>query len=332
MVMPASVETLAAGRPFAADRRWRVRDVRMKFGFGSLLLWSARFRAVQYEGAWDALPPDPDEPLPALGDCPPVVRGILVNSHPVEGRISRIALRRSYIRYSASQCRRFFIGLDGSFDEYMLRFSPKRRSELRRKLRVFAERSGGDIHWREYRDPEEMPEFHRLAREVSAKSYQERMSDAGMPSGDTFVGQLRHMAADGVVRGHVLFLAGRPVAYQYCVAHGTMIEGVRKGYDPAFRHLSPGTVLLLLSIRRLFRMGEFRVLDMNRGEFEYKQTFATAHAWCADIYYFRWTFRNVLLILGHTALDLLHATVAGFPGVGRWKKKLRNLVRYGHHS
>jgi len=66
--------------------------------------------------------------------------------------------------------------LSGSFDQYMVAFSGKTRSGLRRKLRKFAQISGGTIDWRQYRTPQELPIFFDLARTVSAKTYQEHFA------------------------------------------------------------------------------------------------------------------------------------------------------------
>jgi Acetyltransferase (GNAT) domain len=316
------------------SENWAERTVRMKFALGGLMLFPVYFPARVFTGAPLALPTDPDSRPPGPDYGCSDVRGELINSHPVEHRIPRIRLRRDCIRYSASQYRRFHVTIEGTFDEYFSHFSAERRSKLRRRLKGWARYCGGQTEWREYRRPDEMSEFHRLARQISAMTYQEKLCDAGMPDGEEFVAHLEEMAEEDGVRGYILFDGAKPVAFQYCTIWQNTLAGERQGYDPAYRHHAPGHVLFLLVVRHAFETRRFRYFDLGRGEFDYKETFATGYVRCADIYYFRRTLRNLLLVLGHTTIDLLWGAAARILDTLGLRQGLKRMVRlhYGSHA
>ena len=315
-----------------ATPSWTERTVRMKFALGGLMLFPVYFRAAVYTGTPLDLPADPDSRPPKF--LPPAanLHADLINSHPVPRKISRIALCHGYIRYTASQYRRFQIKLEGTFQAYMARFSHARRNKLQRIVRRWARHCGGQIDWREYKRPGEMAEFHRLAREISHKTYQEKLCDAGMPDGEAFVEELRQRAENDEVRGYVLFHGGKPVSFQYCSVWQDLLTGERQGYDPDYRALTPGHVLFLLTLEHNFATHEFRCFDLGRGEFDYKEMFATGYVRCADIYYFRPSLANAALVLAHTALDCSwRAAACVLNGLGL-RKPLRRMVRIYYGS
>ncbi|HKX31442.1 MAG TPA: GNAT family N-acetyltransferase, partial [Blastocatellia bacterium] len=77
------------------------------------------------------------------------------------------------------------------------------------------------------------------------------------------------------------------------------------GYDQQYARWSPGTILDYLSIERLFADHRFRLLDLGEGDYEYKRFFSTASIRCADIYYFRDTFRNLSLLRLHSGWNAM---------------------------
>ena len=316
----------------AAIPNWTERTVRMKFALGGLMLFPVYFRAAVYTGMPLELPADPDcrppKPAPASSD----IRADLINSHPVERKIPRLSFHRGCLRYSASQYRRFQISLEGTYEAYMARFRHASRNKFKRWVSHWARECGGRIDWREYKLPGEMAEFHRLAREISRKTYQEKLCDAGMPEGEEFVEQLREKAANDEVRGYILFEGSRPVAYDYCSTWGDILVGERQGYDPEYRARTPGHVLFFLILEHHFASQRFRLFDFGRGEFPHKEVFATGYVRCADIYYFRPSLPNVALVVAHTALDCLwRAAACVLNGLGL-RKPLRRMVRIHYGS
>lgn len=277
--------------------------VALPFAVGARTVWSVRRRLVRratslaeaMSGALPALPP-----LPESDD------GYLVTSLPAA---LEDALRdaqpglRGFVR---KRYRRHFLSLETSFDDYLAAFSGRTRSTLKRKVRRFADRSGGALDLRAYAAPEEMEGFHRHARAVSALTYQERLLDAGLP--EDSLAEMRERARRDAVRGWVLFLDRRPVSYLHAPAEGDTLIYAHLGYDPEVADLSPGTVLQFEAIRQLMAERRFRLFDFTEGEGDHKSRFATGSIDCIDLLLLRPRLGNLAAAAGLGAFD---AAVAG---------------------
>jgi CelD/BcsL family acetyltransferase involved in cellulose biosynthesis len=230
------------------------------------------------------------------------------------------------LRYVPAQYQRSFIDLEGSFPDYLKKFSSKLRWTLLRKVKRYAKHSGGEIRWRTYRDPTEMVEFHRLARKVSKRSYQELLG-AGLPDGDEFQAQLRALAAQNRAREFILFSGDRPVAYMFCEISKGIVLSNYVGYDPEFQRWSPGTVLLYLALEHLFAEGGYLAFDFGEGGRQHKEIYSTHSIFCADIYLFRRSARTVPVVLLHAAWVQIVASAARFLNRFCRLTKLRRLLR-----
>ncbi len=233
---------------------------------------------------------------PALPPLEAGQHGYLVTALPetmlprlVEGSGLRAFVRQRY--------RRYFARLDQSFDDYLGSFSTKSRSTCRRKLKRFAERSGGAIDVRAFATEAEMADFHRAARAVSALTYQERLLDAGLPDGPDALEAMCTLARAGRARGWLLQLDGRPIAYLYAPAEDSTLIYAYLGYDPDFADLSPGTVLQLEAMRLLMAERAFSLFDFTEGEGQHKKQFSTGAVDCVDLLLVRPGFAN--LAVGH---------------------------------
>ncbi len=306
--------------------RWVEKPKRLKLALGSVLLYAPRFRALVFDGFYGDLSPDAMEtPIPL--EQYPLVRCALVESHPIKEPLPRASKVGNLIRYVPAQYRRFYVDLEGSFEDYLRRFSSTRRKHLRQAVKHFTAASGGQIEWREYCRPHEMAEYYRLAREVSRNTYQENLADAGLPEGEAFLQQITQRAERGAQYGYILFHQGKPVAYQHCPSEDRVLMYERVGYDPEYRHLSPGVTLFYLVLQHLFESRRFSRFDFGKGEFPYKETFATGWRHCADIYYFRRSPANYALVFAHGAVKMLSQALAGVLGHLRMKDRLKRMVR-----
>jgi CelD/BcsL family acetyltransferase involved in cellulose biosynthesis len=305
---------------------WRRIERRLKFSVGGVLLHAVRFPALTYDAAFRD-----DGGADSLAVCAPAlpddVRAAIVYSHPTHQRLRRICIQTRTLRYVRSQYRRFLIELNGTYAQYEKQFSSRRRKHFHQAVRKLRSASGGAIDWREYRRPSDMASFHRLARAISQTTYQEKLVDAGLPDTDAFRHDLAEMAERDDVRGYILFLNQKPIAYEYCPASGDVITCERLGYDPECRQHSPGLVLLLLTLERLFESKRFGIFDFGRGEFAYKETLATNSVPCADIYYFRKTIANVTLVLCHSAFEASVKTVSSIAEKLGLRPKLKRILR-----
>jgi len=305
--------------------------VKWTYRLGEFSLFTVWFHMLQRDAHFTELQAaagHPDLPHIAPGSG---LDGAVIRSHPFELPPPRLRLRRGLLWYSPARYRRYWIDLRGSFADYTQKFSGKTRSTLSRKVRRFREAAGTEAVFREFKRPEEMDDFFLIARQISERTYQERLLDAGLPATAEFRAGLVDRARLGQVRGFILSLGDRPVAYLYCPMYrdsGILLYSYL-GYDPEFEQLSPGTVLQYLTLERLFDEEEIDLFDFLEGETPQKELFATGNTLCADLYFFRLTPRNASLVLLRHATDSLSTGVVQALNVLGLKRRLKKLFRRG---
>ena len=282
-----------------SNPRWVTRNAKLKYLIGEKYLFSVTFSATALDAHFSGLTPQLLEECPKLSaEC----QAAVIPSCPILEHISRLSVRGDTIRYVPEQYRRYFVHLDSSFTEYLAKFNSDSRYKLQRKVRKFAELSGGKVHWEEFRTCEEISHFLRRARDLSKKTYQERLLHVGLPETQSFVeASLDHARSDSA-RGYILYLGGEAVAFLFCVADGEVLVQQYLGYDPDYRKHSPGTVLHYKVLERLFEERRFRLFDFATGQAEYKEFFSTGSVLCANVYYVRRTASNAALIALHNSL------------------------------
>jgi CelD/BcsL family acetyltransferase involved in cellulose biosynthesis len=194
-------------------------------------------------------------------------------------------------------------------------------------VRRFKDSCGGRLDLREYRRVEDMREFYRFAREISSKTYQERLLQVGFPEGERAIADLEEEASHGTAYGYVLFCGERPAAYSYVRQRDRVMMGTYIGYDPEFSKRSPGTVLQYLTMERFIQSGQFDMFDHGQGEGYHKKFFATGCAWCGDVYYLRPTVKSVAVVLTHWGLDRLSSGIGSVLRSMRLKDRGKKLIR-----
>ncbi|MGJ8537519.1 MAG: GNAT family N-acetyltransferase, partial [Parasphingopyxis sp.] len=238
-----------------------------------------------------------------------------------EDRLAAIAARHpGMLALVRQRYSRRYADMSGSFDAYLATFSGKSRSTLRRKVRKFAEISGGELDIRIYQSAEEMAEFQALARRVSAKTYQERLLDAGLPDDPASKAEMIRAAARGEVRAWLLFVRNEPVSYLYAPADGDTLIYAYLGYDPDWARHSPGTVLQMEAMKQIIEEGRFRRFDFTEGDGQHKRLFATDGIACVDLLLLRKTLGNYLLASALAAFDRCVGFAKGL-GLGKWVRR-----------
>lgn len=298
-------------------------DTALPLRIGARTLWTVRRRLVRrgltlaeaLAGETPRLPPlgagDDGYLVTAL---PAALVASLTREHP---RL-RPFVRQRYARSYAD------LGL--GFEAWLGTLSAKSRSTLKRKARRLTERSGGALDLRCYRSPEEMAAFHRDARALSARTYQERRLGAGLPDGPEALAGMQALARRDAVRAWLLFVDGAPAAYLYAPADGDTLIYAWLGYDPAFADLSPGTVLQLEAMRALMAEGRFRLFDFTEGDGQHKRQFATGAVDCVDLLLVRPTLANLAvahLLGGFDAAVALGKSVLGRIGADGLRRRFR---------
>jgi CelD/BcsL family acetyltransferase involved in cellulose biosynthesis len=266
--------------------------------------------------------------MAAFCQMPSTARALYLPSWPTDATKAQLCFGPDTIRYVPFVTPRYYVELRGSFEEYLqTNFAAKTRHNMTRSLRKFAESNGGAIDFREYRKPEDMAGFHDAARAVSRLTYQDRLLHVGLPDTPAFVDGLVDEARQDNIRGYLLFQADTPVAFAYCHGNGDSLYYSVVGYDPSFGRWSPGTLLLLLILQRIFLEGKYRILDFGQGEAQYKSVFSTGHLVCADTYYFRRGWRNALIVVSHYLLDQLSHHLGRILAQVGLKQRVRRLFR-----
>jgi hypothetical protein len=240
---------------------------------------------------------------PALPQLDGEEDGLFLASIP-QRAIEHTSWPSDYRMYRMKRYRHCYIDMGQSFAQYAGKFSGKTRSGFNRKVKKFLSSVPADA-FRRYTSPEEMHAFHASARVVSARSYQERLLDCGLPGSEEFREEMCTQAAEDNVRAFLLFDGPRPVSYLYCPVIEDVLLFAYLGYDPDYASRSVGTVLQWLAFESLFAEQRFRKFDFTEGESDYKQLFATHTIDCSHLLLLRKTFRNGMVLASHRACENL---------------------------
>jgi CelD/BcsL family acetyltransferase involved in cellulose biosynthesis len=244
---------------------------------------------------------DPDA-LPLPLDTHPEASGALINSHPIKHDLPRLAFTRNLVRFVPAHYNRYLIDVNGSFADYMKKFTSKTRNKLKRYIKWFAEAGNGKPHYRLFRKPDEMLEFHALASDIAAKTYQARLIGNQLPATDEFRDGMVARAARGDAWGALLYHDGKAAAFWYFTHDGTICVSEFTGFDTQYRELSPGTALICLTLEKIFDEKRFSLFDFGEGEADYKEMFSTRSQRCAEVFYLRPSARNLSIVSMDTAL------------------------------
>jgi CelD/BcsL family acetyltransferase involved in cellulose biosynthesis len=308
--------------------QWHTRSVPFKFQLSDWTLCSVSiYLQVRSEQLIEQTPPV-EEPRPPIDDLMEGSQGFLIRGLPIARELPPLSRLGDYLRYIPIQYRHCYIDLGLSFESYQQKFSSKTRSTIKRKIKKYSEHCGGTILWKTYQEPSRMQEFFRLARAVSRLTYQERLLDAGIPESEEFIQQAESLAANKQLRAYILFDRERPVAYLYCPVQDGVLVYAYLGYDPAYMHLSVGTVLQWLAVEQVFKEACFRMFDFTEGESDHKRLFATHQRQCANVFLVKSSFRNTVLLYSHLFVDRLSGRIGTI--LDRWgvKARIKRFMRF----
>lgn len=231
-----------------------------------------------------------------------------------------------WLVYVRGEEKSFFIEIEGTFEDYLNRFTAKKRRDLKRIIRHFPDTDRGPAFTVAKR-PEEMEEFQRRAVEISRQTYQAKLFGAGMPEGHEYLEKMKDFAARGLARGYLLRLEGMPVAFGWCAGQGDQLNYIVTGYLPKHARLSPGTALLCLLLEDVFREKAFRVFSFGTGEIWYKEYFSTGWYSFVDAIVLRPTWRHHVLARLHFVLERGNEESGRL--LERWgvKRAIKRIVR-----
>lgn len=228
--------------------------------------------------------------------------GVRVLSAPT-ARLTEITARYpGFIAGGRQDYRRHYIDMGQSFDDYMAQFSGKTRSTLRRKARRLADEAGG-YTVSEHRTPAEIEAFLAAALPLSARTYQARLLDAGLPESPEARRAMLEAAEADQMRAFLLHAGGQPVAYLSLPIAGQTLVYAFLGYDPDWARLSVGTVLQMDALERLFAEQRYRWFDFTEGDGAHKEMFGTHAAACSSLVLLEPTLANRTLLGARAGFD-----------------------------
>jgi len=207
------------------------------------------------------------------------------------------------------------------------RLGSKTRSTLKRKVKKFTSAAHDENAFHEYKTPAELMEFYGIARELSKRTYQERLLEKGLPEGDAFLQEMLRLASTNSVRAYSLHMNGEAIAYLYSPAKNGILYYDYLGYDPNYAEFSPGSVLQWLAFERLFAEKEFRVYDFDEGEGQHKRTFATRRLDCAKLMVFAPNLKSTVYVLLNSTFLMLTAFSLRVSDILHVRSFLRKLYR-----
>jgi len=278
-------------------KRWRPKRHGLYFGLGPVS------RQLAFEVAWldtpfPELTTDLNDPVVTAEDLDGVEAAV-IEAHPYDALPPPVSRVEGLIRYASFSETMFLVDLRGSFEHYLGKFKAKSRHNILRERRLFCEASNGVLECRAYSSPDEITEFRRIASAISAKTYQTRIG-LGFHDGSGSAETLAALAAQGTVRGYILYSGETPAAFAFCRINGSTIRYTNVGYDPEFRKWSPGSVLLVCLIERLFEESRFDWLDLEFGSwYGYKHHHSTHRVPFVQLWFLRPSLRNLCIVHAH---------------------------------
>ncbi|MGZ8294659.1 MAG: GNAT family N-acetyltransferase [Telluria sp.] len=307
---------------------WQLRDVKFKFQVSDLTFFSIAIPLqVRAERLCDDTMPA-SAPIPPSGELIGNSQGFVIRGLPLTERVPKLSKAGDYLCYAQQQYDHYYIDLSTKFEDYQSKFSSKTRSTIMRKVRKFAEQNDGVINWKTYKSAEDIEEFFDLACALSKTTYQDRLLDAGLPDSPEFRKKAVELAKSDQVRAYILFHGERPVAYLYCPIEEAVLSYSHVGYDPAYMHLSVGTVLQWLATQQLFEEAKFRYFDFTEGQSEHKRLFATHERWCGNIVMVKRSPRNIAIIRAHHAMDHFSGMLGEFMERHGLKARVKRMLRF----
>lgn len=307
---------------------WEYRRVPFKFQLSDLTLFSITcpmqvraVRLIDRTSPAESLVP-PTDPLTADS------QGFSVRSLRIATEQPSVSTSGDYLCYTQLQYFHCFIDLGLSFEDYQKKFSSKTRSTISRKIKRYTEHCGGSILLKIYKTRADMQEFFQLAREVSKKSYQEKLLDAGIPDSEEFVREMERLAGIDRLRAYILFDGPRPVSYLYCPVENGVLIYAYLGYDPEYLKMSVGTVLQWLAVEQIFDESCFTFFDFTEGQSDHKRLFATNEVRCANVIFLKKSLRNKTLIYSHLFMGRLSRWLGDSLTKLGVKARIKHFIRF----
>jgi hypothetical protein len=216
--------------------------------------------------------------------------------------------------------------IEGTFEQYMGKFSSKHRNTLQRKVKKLREGSLGEMRLVRHELPADVVAFLDQAVEISRKTYQWQLHQRGLSAIDLLQKRLRFAAEHGWMRCYLLFCGERAVSfivgYQY---QGTFVLD-EIGHDPDWSKYSAGAVLQLLCVEDLFNYNRARIFDL-QDYARYKDELSNESYLQGRVFLFRRGIYPRFLRTGHRVCSAITLSVSASLDRLGMKSKARKAIR-----
>ncbi len=195
------------------------------------------------------------------------------------------------------------IRMPATFEEYLSKFTSKKRGNLRRQVAALRKHGGDDMVLERFDSLASVDRFLEQAGRVAKTSWQREIGDQ-FEEGTNWPKKLADLAAVGVLRAYVLRVGRQPCAFALGMQQNGVFHYVKIGYDPAYAKLSPGTSLFYLILEDLYRARAPKRFCFCFGDSPYKREFANESRDTVEILLLRRTLKNVVASAAHATFRL----------------------------
>jgi hypothetical protein len=215
---------------------------------------------------------------------------------------------------------------EGSFEQYMAKFSSKHRKNLNREIKRLRDGVLGAMRFDRFERPEAVDLFLEKAVEVSRKTYQWTLHRQGLSATERLRARLLFAAQHGWMRCYLLACDGNPCAFLVGFQYGGRFLLHEIGFDPALARHSVGTVLQFLAVEDLFGYNRPEILDL--GDYgRYKETLSTESYLQGKIFLFRRGAYGRFIRTGHRCCEWTTRAVASVLDRLQLKTRIRQSIR-----
>lgn len=169
---------------------------------------------------------------------------------------------------------RRLIQIQGSFEDYLNKFSGRQRRKFRHELKKMEDACGHELRVSIITTPAQVASFIAAAKSISSSSWQGKILNLLIEPNSRQYEELAGLAERGWLRCYLLSGGEQPLAFVI----GRQAQGVfyydQIAYDTQWNQWSPGKLLLLKIIEDLHGVGTFQWLDFRHGDAEYKRHFS----------------------------------------------------------
>ena len=220
--------------------------------------------------------------------------------------------------------------LPDSTEAFYKDMSGNRKRYLRRYTMALEKAGSGPVEMVCYRSEDKLDYVISIASEISSKTYKHALN-VGFRDDYLTRSLLTKAAKQDRLRAYVLYVGGKPCAFEYGIEYGNVFFPEHIGYDPLLRSCSPGTVLFIRVMEDLIEKSKVRVFDYGFGAAAYKERFGTKSWSETSVYIFAPRLYPVIINILRSFVEslntCLHFVVQKIGSVGWIKRQWRTMLQ-----